>query len=189
MRRSVFMRSTWARRSRAANAISPRYTIAGKLKDLAPGAQRVAPGVLSFTPTPRYSRYLFRCARRAFLGRLHRWKGNVMQHMQVTVRYREDGEHAHFRAEMTKSAPIIASITRLVRNMWRLHPDSALATSIYLFDSEAAARHFLAGPTLEHLLNGPDVSGVAFDLAHVDEAHLEIGVPAIAPAPESRAAS
>ena len=112
-----------------------------------------------------------------------------MQHMQVTVRYRVAGDHAHFRAEMAKAAPIIASTAGLVRNMWSLDPDSGLGTSIYLFESDAAARHFLAGPTLEHLLNGPGVSGVAFDLTHVDEAHLEIGVPTTAPAPESRAAS
>ncbi|MBA4096050.1 MAG: hypothetical protein C0484_04680 [Rhodospirillum sp.] len=112
-----------------------------------------------------------------------------MQRMQVTVRYRVEGDHAHFRAEMAKSAPIIASIAGLVRNMWSLDPDSGLGTSIYLFDSEAAARHFLAGPTLEHLLNGPGVSGVAFDLTHVDEGHPEIGVPVAVRAPESRAVS
>src|SRR5687768_568514 len=116
-------------------------------------------------------------------------EGNVMQQMQVTVRYRVAGDHTHFRAEMAKSAPAIASIPGLVRNMWSLDPDSGLGTSVYLFESEAAARHFLAGPTLEHLLNGPGVSGVAFDLSHIDEAHLEIGVPAIASTPESRAAS
>ena len=112
-----------------------------------------------------------------------------MQRMQVTVRDRVAGDHAHFRGEMTKSAPIIASIAGLVRNMWSLDPDSGLGTSIYLFESEAVARDFLAGPTLEHLLNGPDVSGVAFDLTHVDEGELEIGVPTTAPARESRAAS
>ena len=112
-----------------------------------------------------------------------------MQQMQVTVRYRVEGDHAHFRAEMSKAAPAIASIPGLVRNMWSLDPDSGLGTSIYLFDGDAAARHFLAGPTLEHLLNGPGVNGVSFDCTHVDEAHLEIGVPTTAPAPESRAAS
>ena len=112
-----------------------------------------------------------------------------MQQMQVTVRYRVEGDHAHFRAEMAKAAPMVASIAGLVRNMWSLDPDSGLGTSIYLFDSEAAAHHFIAGPTLEHLLNGPDVSGVSFDLTHVDEAHPEIAIPAPAPAPESRAAS
>ena len=112
-----------------------------------------------------------------------------MQHMQVTVRYRVEGDHAHFRSEMTKSAPAIASIPGLVRNMWSLDPDSGLGTSVYLFDSEESARHFLAGPTLEHLLNGPGVSGVAFDLTHVDGAHPEILVPATALVPESRAAS
>ena len=80
-----------------------------------------------------------------------------MQHMQVTVHYRVEGDHAHFRAEMTKSAPAIASIAGLVRHMWSLDPDSGLGTSVYLFESEAAARRFLAGPTLEHLLNGPGV--------------------------------
>jgi hypothetical protein len=116
-------------------------------------------------------------------------EGNIMQHMQVTVRYRLGGDHAHFRAEMTKSAPAIASIPGLVRNMWSLDPDSGLGTSIYLFDSESAARHFLAGPTLEHLLNGPDVSGVSFDLTHLDDAQSESAPSLVMPAPESRAAS
>ena len=68
-----------------------------------------------------------------------------MQHMQVTVRYRVEGDHARFRAEMAKSAPMVASIAGLVRNMWSLDPDSGLGTSIYLFDSEAAAHHFSPG--------------------------------------------
>ena len=76
-----------------------------------------------------------------------------------------------------------------MRNMWSLDPDSSVGTSIYLFDSEFAARHFLAQPTLEHLLNGPDVSGVSFDLTHVDEAHPGIEMPSTMPAAESRAAS
>ena len=112
-----------------------------------------------------------------------------MQHMQVTVRYLVEADHAHFRAEMTKSAPVIASIPGLVRNMWSLDPDSGLGTSVYLFDSEAAARHFLAGPTLEHLLNGPGVSGVSFDLTHVVEEHPGTAPSLFTPEPESRAAS
>ena len=112
-----------------------------------------------------------------------------MQHMQVTVRYRVEGDHAHFRAEMAKSAPIIASIAGLVRNMWSLDPDSGLGTSVYLFDSEPAAQHFLAAPTLEHLLNGPGVSGVSFDLTHIDGAEQGAIATSIAQAPKSRAAS
>ena len=112
-----------------------------------------------------------------------------MQQMQVTVRYRVEGDHAHFRAEMTKTAPAIASIPGLVRNMWSLDPDSGLGTSVYLFESEAAARHFLAAPTLEHLLNGPGVSGVAFDMTHVDGEEQGAKTASIARAPESRAAS
>jgi hypothetical protein len=50
-----------------------------------------------------------------------------MQHMQTAVRYRVEGDRAHFRVEMANR------------------------------------------PTLEHLANGPDVSGVSFDLTHVDE--------------------
>ena len=112
-----------------------------------------------------------------------------MQQMQVTVRYRVEGDHAHFRAEMTKTVPAIASIPGLVRNMWSLDPDSGLGTSVYLFESEAAARHFLAGPTLEHLLNGPGVSGVSFDLTHIDGAEQGAIATSIAQAPKSRAAS
>ena len=93
-----------------------------------------------------------------------------MHQMQVTVRYRVEADHIHFRAEMAKSAPAIASIPGLVRNMWSLDPDSGLGTSIYLFEDEVAARHFLAGPTLEHLLNGSNASGLSFDLAHVEGA-------------------
>lgn len=112
-----------------------------------------------------------------------------MQQMQVTVRYRVEGDHARFRAEMTRAAPMVASIPGLVRNMWSLDPDSGLGTSIYLFESEAAARQFLAGPTLEHLLNGSDASGVSFDLAHAEAAEQGAPAHAIAPALESRAAS
>jgi hypothetical protein len=83
----------------------------------------------------------------------------------------------------------IASIPGLVRNMWSLDPDSGLGTSIYLFDSETAARRFLAEPTLEHLINGPEVSGVSFDLTQVDGEHAE-HAPSLAAAPaDSRAAS
>jgi hypothetical protein len=101
-------------------------------------------------------------------------EGNIVQHTQITVRYRVEGDCAHFRAEMAKSAPIVASVPGLVRNMWTIDQDSGLGTSIYLFESEATARGFLAEPTLERLLNGPDVSGVSFDLAHVDEELPEI---------------
>ena len=101
-----------------------------------------------------------------------------MQHMQITVRYRVEGDRAHFRAEMAKSAPMIASIPGLARTMWSIDQDSGLGTSIYLFESESAARDFLAAPTLERLLNGPDVSGVSFDLAHVDETPPEIAATA-----------
>jgi hypothetical protein len=108
------------------------------------------------------------------LGGPHQMEGYVMQHMQITVRYRVEGDHAHFRAEMAKAAPTIASIPGLVRNMWSIDQDSGLGTSVYLFVSEATARDFLAKPTLERLLNGPDASGISLDLALVDEALPEI---------------
>lgn len=87
-----------------------------------------------------------------------------MQQMQVTVCYRVEGDHAHFLAEMAKTAPMIASVPGLVRNMWSLDPDNGFGTSIYLFDSEAAAQHFLAGSTLEHLLNGPGLTAAQLGL-------------------------
>ena len=106
-----------------------------------------------------------------------------MQKMQITVRYRVEGDRAHFRAELAKTAPIVASIPGLVRNMWSIDQETGLGTSIYVFESEATARDFLARPTLERLLNGPDVSGVSFDLAQADES-----LPEIAGAGEARAA-
>lgn len=97
-----------------------------------------------------------------------------MQQMQITVRYRVEGDHAHFRAEMAKAAPTIASIPGLVRNMWSIDQANGLGTSVYLFENEATARDFLAKPTLERLLNGSDASGISLDLALVDEALPEI---------------
>lgn len=94
--------------------------------------------------------------------------------MQITVRYRVEGDRAHFRAELAKAAPAVASIPGLERNMWSIDQESGLGTSIYVFESEATARDFLARPTLERLLNGPDVSGVSFDLAQTDDSLPEI---------------
>ena len=41
-----------------------------------------------------------------------------MGQMLVTVRYRVQGDHAHFRHDMTKAAGLIAGIPGLVWKIW-----------------------------------------------------------------------
>jgi hypothetical protein len=92
-----------------------------------------------------------------------------MGKMLVTVRYRTQGDHAHFRHDMTKAAGLIAGIPGLVWKIWSIDQHRGIGTSVYLFASEASARAFIAGPMLERLRSRPDVTEVSFDLAPVDQ--------------------
>ncbi|WP_162917300.1 YdhR family protein [Dongia deserti] len=91
-----------------------------------------------------------------------------MQHMLITVRYRVAGNHAHFRHDMSKAAAMIAELPGLAWKIWGFDQDRGAGVSAYLFESEPAARAFLAGPVLERLRNRPDVTEVTFDIAPVD---------------------
>jgi hypothetical protein len=92
-----------------------------------------------------------------------------MGQMLVTVRYRVRGDHAHFRHDMTKAAGLIAGIPGLVWKIWGIDQDRDIGASAYLFASEASARAFVAGPTLERLRSRPDVTDVSFELAPIDQ--------------------
>jgi hypothetical protein len=92
-----------------------------------------------------------------------------MGQMLVTVRYRVQGDHAHFRHDMKKVAGLIAGIPGLVWKIWGIDPDRDIGASVYLFASEASARAFIAGPMLERLRSRPDVTDVSFELAPVDQ--------------------
>ena len=91
-----------------------------------------------------------------------------MGQMLVTVRYRMQGDHAHFRHDMTKVAGLISGIPGLVWKIWGIDQDRDVGASAYLFASEASARAFIAGPMIERLRSRPDVSDVSFELAPVD---------------------
>jgi hypothetical protein len=92
-----------------------------------------------------------------------------MGQMLVTVRYRVQGDHAHFRHDMTKAAGLIAGVPGLVWKIWGIDRDRGIGASAYLFASEASARAFIAGPMLERLRSRPDVTDVSFELATVDQ--------------------
>jgi hypothetical protein len=92
-----------------------------------------------------------------------------MGQMLVTVRYRVQGDHAHFRHDMTKAAGLIAGVPGLVWKIWGIDQDRGIGVSTYLFASEASARAFIAGPMLERLRSRPDVTDVSFELATVDQ--------------------
>ena len=91
-----------------------------------------------------------------------------MQQMLIMVRYRVGGNHAHFRHDMSKAAAMIAELPGLAWKIWGFDEDRGAGVSAYLFESEAAARAFLAGPVLERLRNRPDVIEVTFEIAPVD---------------------
>ena len=86
----------------------------------------------------------------------------------VTVRYRVQGDYAHFRHDMTKAAELIAGIPGLVWKIWGIDRNRDSGVSVYLFASEASARAFIAGPMIERLRSRPDVADVSFELAGVD---------------------
>ena len=92
-----------------------------------------------------------------------------MGQMLVTVRYRVQGDHAHFRHDMTKAAGLIAGTPGLVWKIWGIDHDRDVGASAYLFASEASARAFIAGPMLERMRSRPDVSDVSFELAPIDQ--------------------
>jgi hypothetical protein len=92
-----------------------------------------------------------------------------MGQMLVTVRYRVQGDHAHFRHDMTKAAGLIAGVPGLVWKIWGIDQDRGIGVSTYLFASEASARAFIAGPMLDRLRSRPDVTDVSFELATVDQ--------------------
>jgi len=103
----------------------------------------------------------------------------------VTVRYRMQGDYAHFRHDMTKAAGLIAGIPGLVWKIWGIDQDRGIGASAYLFASEASARAFIAGPMLERLRSRPDISDVSFEVAPVDQDLSEMtgGADALAGAP------
>jgi hypothetical protein len=91
-----------------------------------------------------------------------------MGQMLVTVRYRVQGDHAHFRHDMTKAAGLIAGLPGLVWKIWGIDQDRDIGVSTYLFASESTARAFIAGPMIERLRSRPDVTDVSFELVPVD---------------------
>jgi hypothetical protein len=92
-----------------------------------------------------------------------------MGQMLVTVRYRVQGDHAHFRHDMKKVAGLISGTPGLVWKIWGIDQDRDIGASVYLFASEASARAFIASPMLERLRSRPDVTDVTFELAPVDQ--------------------
>jgi hypothetical protein len=90
-----------------------------------------------------------------------------MGQMLVTVRYRVQGDYAHFRHDMKKAAGLIAGIPGLVWKIWGIDEDRDVGVSTYLFASKASAHAFIAGPMIERLRSRPDVTDVSFELAPV----------------------
>lgn len=112
-----------------------------------------------------------------------------MGQMLVTVRYRVQGDHAHFRHDVKKAAGLIAGIPGLVWKIWGIDEDRDTGVSAYLFASEASARAFIAGPTIERLRSRPDVTDLSFEFAPVDQELSEMtgAADALAGAPVAAA--
>lgn len=91
-----------------------------------------------------------------------------MQQYLITVQYRVTGDRARFRQDVSKAAPVIAEVPGLAWKIWGFDQERGAGVSAYLFDSESAARAYLAGPVLERLRSRADVTDVSFDIAPVD---------------------
>ena len=65
-----------------------------------------------------------------------------MGQMLVTVHYRMQGDHAHFRHDMTKAAGLIAGIPGLVWKIWLEDRATGHAGGIYLFENAVSAERY-----------------------------------------------
>jgi hypothetical protein len=93
-----------------------------------------------------------------------------MQCTLVFVRYRLNGDPARFRSDMDNAATMIAAVPGLIWKIWGFEPAQGAGLSAYLFETDAAARTFAAGPVIARLRSRSDVVEVLVDLAPVDHA-------------------
>ena len=85
----------------------------------------------------------------------------------LTVTYRVSGDLEAFRAKASEVAAAIAVAPGLRWKVWGLGPDGS-GLSVYLFETQAAADAFVAGPVVAGLKANPAVQGVTLASAPVD---------------------
>ena len=103
--------------------------------------------------------------------------------LQVNMKFsipRADLETAWLEA-----AQPIADVPGLLWKVWLMNEKEREAGGIYLFESDAAAQSFLAGPIVAALKSSPAVSNISAKLFDVLERHtgitrgpLKAGIPA-----------
>jgi hypothetical protein len=81
---------------------------------------------------------------------------------------------ADLEAAWLGAAQSIADVPGLLWKVWLMNEAEHEAGGIYLFESEAAAQSYLAGPIVAALKSSPAVSNISAKLFDVLESHTAI---------------
>jgi Putative mono-oxygenase ydhR len=81
---------------------------------------------------------------------------------------------AELEAAWLEAAQPIAEVSGLRWKVWLMNEAEQEAGGIYLFESEAAAQSYLAGPIVAALKSSPAVSNISAKLFDVLESHTAI---------------
>ena len=81
---------------------------------------------------------------------------------------------ADLEAAWTEAAQPIADMPGLLWKVWGMNEAEREACGTYLFESEAAARSYLASPLVVGFKSSPAVSNITTKLFDVSESHTRI---------------
>lgn len=97
-----------------------------------------------------------------------------MSHTILQVNMKFSISKAELEAAWLGAAQPIADIPGLRWKVWLMNEKEHEAGGIYLFESEAAAQSYLAGPIVAALKSSPAVSNISAKLFDVLESHSAI---------------
>ena len=92
--------------------------------------------------------------------------------LQVNLKF--SISRAELEAAWLEAAQPIAQVPGLHWKVWLMNEAEQEAGGIYLFESEAAAQSYLAGPIVAALKSSPAVSNISAKLFDVLESHTAI---------------
>jgi len=92
----------------------------------------------------------------------------------VQINYKFSIPAADFSQAMLPAAPVIADVPGLHWKVWLMDEARREAGGIYLFEDEATASAFVAGPIVAGLKANPVVSDVSIKQFGISEEHTRI---------------
>jgi hypothetical protein len=101
-------------------------------------------------------------------------KGEKMSQKILQVNFKFSIPRADLEAAFLPVAQPIADVPGLLWKVWLMNEVEQEAGGIYLFESDAAAQAYLAGPIVASLKASPAVSNISAKLFDVLESHSAI---------------